>query len=171
MPNLANDRSQPLLRVPRDQTPVVITFDNGEREGAMLFVPPGDSIDHMLAEASQFVPVSFTVGADYMLAGTSPFVRGSVSVGMRLVARASMACITLHAIYARIDDEHATERQRVAIRVRGGSVIKGELRWGGALGRTRTLDHINEATPYIALREGDYVTYVAKNHIISVEEI
>lgn len=151
MPTATKDRSQPLLRVPRDQTPVVITLDDGERSGAMLFVPPGDSITRVVAETTPFVPVNFASGT-------------------RLVARTAIACITIHIIHARPDDEPVTEHQRVTIRVRGGFIVKGELRWAAPEHRSRTLDYLNEPASHLVLHEGEYISYIAKTHIISVEE-
>src|ERR1041385_9054526 len=102
-----HERSQQLLRIPRDQTPVTIIFDGGERANAMLFVQPGSSVKRWLADAAPFVPVAF-------------------SAGTRLIARDSIACITVNAMHARIEDhESLCERQKVLVRLHGGQMLRG----------------------------------------------
>ena len=146
MPTVA-DRSQPILRVPRDQTPVSVTLHDGERASALLFVPPGDSIAKLLSDSTTFVPVSY-------------------SSGTRLVARTAIACITVHVIHARLDDgDLPRERQRAIVRLRAGTLIQGELRWIAPPGRRRTLDCINDDATHLMIHDGDYVSYIAKAHI------
>ncbi len=43
-------RSQPLLRLPKNQTPALVTMHDGERAQVMLFVAPGDSLAHYIDE-------------------------------------------------------------------------------------------------------------------------
>jgi len=150
---LVDQRSQPILRLPRDQTPAVLTMHDGELANVMLFVPPGDSITHMLEETSPFMPVSF-------------------STGTRLLARSAIACIAVREVrWAASEDDLPIERQQAIVRLRGGIEIKGELRWTPPPGRRRTLDHLNEAATHLAIYDGDVTSYVAKAHIAGVEEI
>src|SRR5688572_10445067 len=111
MATTQDDRSQPILRIPRDRTPVTLTLEGGERATAMLFVPPGTSVKRWLADAAPFVPVAFTTGT-------------------KLVARDSIACITVHVVHAHVEEFEALgQRQKTLIRLRGGQLMRGELRW------------------------------------------
>lgn len=149
MPNTTKDRSQPLLRVPRDQTPVVLVLDDGQRANAFLFVPPGTSILHTLENSGPFIPVSY-------------------SDGTKLVARASIACIN---VYGRDENELPGEQQRVLVRLRSGQLIKGELRWIAHSGYRRVLDHLNDNSTHVVLHDGEHINYIAKSHIVAVEEL
>jgi hypothetical protein len=149
MPNTTKDRSQPLLRVPRDQTPVVLLLDDGQRANAFLFVPPGTSILHTLENSGPFIPVSY-------------------SDGTRLVARASIACINVYG--SRDENELPGEQQRVVVRLRSGQLIKGELRWVAHTGYRRVLDHLNDASTHVVLHDADRINYIAKGHIMTIEE-
>jgi hypothetical protein len=147
------DRSQPLLRIPRNQTPITLMLEDGERANAMLFVPPGTPVMRMLADAGAFIPVAF-------------------SNGTRLIARDSIACITVHDIHAHVEEfEMLGERQSSAVRLRNGQVIKGELRWFAVSDNRRTLDHLNDQSTHLSMHDGDSVSYIAKRHVTSVEEI
>ena len=148
MANTSRDRSQPLLRVPRDQTPVILMLDDGQRANAFLFVPPGTSILHTLENSGPFIPVSY-------------------SDGTKLVARASIACIN---VYGRDESELPTEQQRVIVRLRSGQLVKGELRWIAHTGYRRVLDHLNDASMHVVVYEAEHINYVAKSHIVAVEE-
>lgn len=146
-------RSQQLLKLPRDQTPVTITLEDGDHAQAMLFVAPGASILRFLEEANPFVPVSYTTG-------------------LRLVARTSIACLTILASDApAVDADMPFERQRVRIRLRGGRAVEGEMRWIAPAGRRRTADCLNDPLTHVEVHDGQHVSYVAKVHIAYAEEI
>lgn len=145
-------RSQQLLRLPRDQTPVTITLEDGDQAMATLFLAPGSSLIRFLEEAAAFVPVSYTTG-------------------LRLVARNSIACLTVLASDAPAEDpDLPLERQRVKIRLRGGRSVEGELRWIGVSGRRRTADCLNDPLAHVVVHDGQQVSFVAKAHIAHVEE-
>ena len=147
------DRSQPLLRVPRDQTPVTIILDDGERTNAFLFVSPGTPVGRAIAEAGSFVPVSY---AD----------------GTKLVSRDSIACITVVGMYAREEhDDLPTEVQPVVVKLRSGQMIKGDLRWTPYAGHRRVLDHLNDGSTHLVLRDKEYLSFIRKSHIMTVEEL
>jgi hypothetical protein len=148
-----DDRSQPILRIPRDQTPVTLTLEGGERANAMLFVPPGASVKRWLADAAPFVPVSF-------------------SSGTRLVARDSIACITVHVIHAHVEEfEMLGEKQKALVRLKGGQMTRGELRWIPETENRRTLDLLNDQSTHLVIYVDDFVSYIAKSHVASVEEL
>jgi hypothetical protein len=149
----SNDRSQPLFRIPRNQTPVTITLEDGERANAMLFVAPGASVTRWLGDAPAFVPVAFTSGT-------------------RLIARATIACITVHVLHAPLDEyEKLGERQKTLVRLRNGQMLKGELRWIPETENRRTLDHLNDHSSYLMVHEADHVSYIAKTSVASIEEV
>jgi hypothetical protein len=151
------DRSQPLLRIPREQTPVTIVLDGGERTSATLFVPPGSSVLRMLTDGAPFIPVAFT---------------GAFGGGTRLIARATIACISVHVLHAHVEEHEALgERQKVTVQLRGGQSVKGELRWLPEAMSRRVLDHLNDQTAYLVIHEGEYINFVAKSHVASVGEL
>ena len=146
-------RSQQLLRLPRDQTPVTITLEDGDQALATLFLSPGSSLIRFLEEAAAFVPVNYTSG-------------------LRLVARSSIACLTVLETDAPPEaPDLPLERQRVRIRLRGGRTIEGELRWIAALGRRRTADGLNDPLAHIVVHEGQHVSFIAKVHIAYAQEL
>jgi hypothetical protein len=147
-----DDRSQPILRVPRDKTPAELTLDDGEQRYVLLYVAPGDTLARMFDETSPFIPV--TDGA-----------------GTRFVARTSIACVTTHSARAGLDDFLPQERQAAVVKLRGGTTVRGELRWNPPLDRRRTLDHLNDDSRYFVVFDGDYVHFIAKSAVISVEEV
>ena len=149
MSTTTRDRSQPLLRVPRDQTPVILVLDDGQRSNAFLFVPVGTSVLSALENSSAFLPVNF---AD----------------GTKLVARDSIACISMYGIP---EDELPGEQQRVVVRLRSGHLVKGDMRWIAQPDYRRVLDHLNDRSTHIVLHDNDYVSYVSKAHIMAVEEL
>ena len=55
-------RSQAMLRLPRDQTPAVITTHDGERADVFLFVPPGENGAQVLEDPEPFVAVIYSAG-------------------------------------------------------------------------------------------------------------
>lgn len=148
----ADERSQPLMRVPRDKTPGELIMDDGERAYVLFFVAHGDTLARVFEDDSRFVPVAI----------------GST---VRMVARAAIACMTAHVVHAGIPDgELSQERQRVLARVRGGTVVRGELRWVAPYGHRRTLDHLNDASSHIVIHDDDYIHFVAKAALLGVEE-
>jgi hypothetical protein len=146
-----DDRSQPILRVPRDKTPAELTLDDGERSYVLLYIAPGDPISKVFEDASPFMPV--TNGA-----------------GTRFVQRKAVACVTAHSNRAPLDHDLPQERQSVIVRLRGGTTVRGELRWTAPYDRRRTQDHLNDTSLFFVVFEGDYVHFIAKASVVSVEE-
>lgn len=147
-----DDRSQPILRVPIAPMPAIVMLHDGTRINVRLFVTPGEDFTSVIEGDSAFVPLG-------------------LATGTRLVARDTIACITVHVVQV----EHAyrdvqPERQRVSVRLRSGDKLKGELRWVAPADRRRTLDHLNDASNYIVLWDDEYVNYIVKQHVAYVEE-
>lgn len=148
-----DDRSQPIMRVPRDKTPGELILDDGERAYALFFVPHGDTLSRVFEDPNLFMPVA-------------------VGSTVRMVARESIACMTAHVVHACVpDSDLPQEKQRAIIRLRGGTSVRGELRWIAPDGHRRTLDHLNDTSHHVVAYDGDYIHFIAKSAIISVEEI
>ena len=148
----ADERSQPLMRVPRDKTPGELILDDGDRTYVLFFVPHGDTLSRVFEDGNAFMPVA-------------------VGTSVRMVARASIACMTAHVVHAHVpDEEFPQERQRAIVRLKGGTVVRGELRWVAPLGHRRTLDHLNDVSHHVVAYDGDYIHFIAKSAIVSVEE-
>ena len=45
------------------------------------------------------------------------------------------------------------------------------LRWVAAVGHRRTLDHLNDELRHLVIHDGDYVHFIAKHAVVSVEEV
>jgi hypothetical protein len=96
----------------------------------------------------------------------------SFAEGTRLVARGSIACITVHVIHARLEDDGLPEeKQKTRVRLRGGHLVNGELRWVAAYAGRRTLDHLNDDNTHLLVHTDDTVNYISKAHVMTVEEI
>ena len=140
------------MRVPRDKTPGELILDDGERVYVLFFVPPGDTLAGVFEDNGRFMPVAI----------------GST---VRMVARAAIACMTAHVVHVggpQVDLPE--ERQRVIARLRGGTVVRGELRWVAPYGHRRTLDHLNDSSAHLVIHDGDYIHFVSKTAVLSVEE-
>jgi hypothetical protein len=148
----ADERSQPIMRVPRDKTPGELILDDGERSYALFFVAHGDTLSRVFEADRAFIAVA-------------------IGASVRMIARARIACMTVHVVHAHVpDEEFPQERQRAIIRLKGGSVVRGELRWVAPYGHRRTIDHLNDSSPHVVVYDGDYIHFVAKAAIVSVEE-
>lgn len=146
-----DERSQKILRVPRDKTPAELTLDDGERSYVLLYIAPGENLARLFEDTRSFVPV--TDGGR-----------------TRFISRTSIACVTAHASRSGLDPDMPQERQMAVVKLRGGTVVRGELRWTAPPDRRRTLDHLNDDAPFFLVFEGDYVHFVAKTNVLGVEE-
>jgi hypothetical protein len=151
-PRSKEDRSQPLLKLPKNQTPALLTMHDGEEAQVFLFVAPGDRVTQVVEDTSQFVPMSFTGGT-------------------RLVARDAIAAISIHILHAPVEEELPGERQIALVRLRCGKQLRGEMRWIAPEGRRRMLDFLNTESSYFVVYDTEHVIYVAKAHVASVEEV
>lgn len=145
-------RSQPLLRLPKNQTPALLTLHDGERAQVFLFIAPGAKLTHLLDENAPFIPMGF-------------------STGTRLIARDAIAAVSVHLLHAPQEEELPGERQVATIKLRSGALIKGELRWTAPEGRRRTLDYLNDEARYFVVHDTEHLIYVCKQHVASVEEV
>ena len=140
------------MRVPRDKTPGELILEDGERAYVLFFVPSGDTLSRVFEDPNVFMPVA-------------------IGKTVRLVARAAIACISAHVMHASAPDaDFPQEKQRAIVRLRGGTVVRGELRWIAPYGHRRTLDHLNDNQTHMVVYDGDYIHFIAKAAVLSVEE-
>src|SRR5688572_22075988 len=146
---LMADRSQPILRLPVDRITCTLLLTDGTRVNGALFRIPGAPAAGLLDEPEPFLPLA-------------------TDNGVRLIARALIAAVALPP--APVDaDELPGVRQQVAVTLRSGQRLRGELRWTPAPGHARTIDLLNEPGAAMLLH-GDVVHLVARAHIAWVEE-
>lgn len=147
-----DQRSQQIMRVPRDKTPGELIMDDGERAYVLFFVPLGDTLSRVFEDPNPFLPVAI----------------GNTA---RIVSRAAIACVSAHVMQKIADESDLPhEKQRAIIRLRGGTVIRGELRWVAQDGHRRTVDHLNDISTYLEVHDGDYIHFIAKAAVVSAEE-
>lgn len=150
----AMKRSQVILRMPVDYRDVTLILEDGERTAVILFVPAGESIERHLTGLEPFLPVMR-------------------AARILLVARASIACASVAVgppPAQPAEPEMPYEHQRAAVKLRGGTTLQGELRWPAVEGRQRTADHLNGPELHVLLYDADTIHYIAKAHVITVEE-
>jgi hypothetical protein len=141
------------MRVPRDKTPGELILDDGERTYVLFFVPAGDTLTRVFEDPNPFLPVA-------------------VGKTVRMVARASIACMSAHVMHASAPDaDFPQEKQHAIVRLRGGTVVRGQLRWVAPYGHRRTLDHLNDSSAHMVAYDGDYIHFIAKAAVLSVEEL
>lgn len=138
------------MRIPVDHVPATLILHDGTRLEIIMFVPPGEQVADQLCSGSAFLPIRHD---------------GKI----RLVAREIVACITVGGAPV-ANADLPEELQRVAVRLRSGATIEGELRWTAAVGKSRTADHLNETTPHITVYGAGTVSHVAKRHVAWLEE-
>jgi hypothetical protein len=149
-------RSQAILRMPVDNVLATLILHDGERSDVLLFVPPGERIEHLVSPGDPFVPMI-------------------KNARFCLVARPAIAALGVVTGEDKHDDDGALpfERQRARIRLRSGQAIEGELRWTGPEGRKRTADYVNDSEAYFVVHAtGARITYyVAKAEVATIEEL
>jgi len=151
-PTRKEDRSQPLLKLPKNQTPALLTMHDGGEAQVFLFVAPGDHVTQVIEDTARFVPMTF-------------------SSGTKLVAREAIAAIRVHVMHAPVEDELPGERQLAVVRLTSGKELRGEIRWVAPEHRRRMLDFLNNDTSHVVVHDTEHVIYIAKAHVVSVEEV
>lgn len=102
----------------------------------------------------------------------APFFPTEQDGVVRLFARASIVSVVVDADEdgpdALSDVGIAYERRSVAVHLRNGSVVTGSVM---SVGRTRTLDVLNQPARSFAVHAEGKVHHVAKAHVQHVEEL
>jgi hypothetical protein len=140
------------LRIPVEQIPVTMVLFDGQPFDAVVFVPFGETILRFFEAGPRFVPVRRD---------------GKIC----FIARADLACLTvpISTIHPS-DGDLPVVFQPVGVKLRSGLELEGKLRWVAPIGYQRTADHLNAEAPYLELRNDAVTHYVAKAHIVTVDE-
>jgi len=140
------------LRVPVRRALVVLHTEQDERK-AVVFLAPDASPEDLFDQEAPFFPTE----------------QDGV---VRLFARASIVSVVVDADEdgpdALSDVGIAYERRSVAVHLRNGSVVTGSVM---SVGRTRTLDVLNQPARSFAVHAEGKVHHVAKAHVQHVEEL
>ena len=145
-------RSQAILRIPVNYVDATLILHDGERSDVIFFVPPGETLTRHVVEGDGFVPV----------------MRAAKVV---IIARSAIACVGTPAAPAHDADEMPSEKQRVAIKLKSGTMLEGELRWPVVEGKQRTADFLNTSPTYVVLSAGAIDYLVFKAHVATVQEL
>jgi hypothetical protein len=145
-----SDRSAE-FRTPVRRLAATVTFGSGIRSEVVLFCQPGEGVEYLFTAPEPFVPIEQD---------------GKV----RLVARKTLAVVTIPR--GQDFDEEGTLVRRVTVTVRltSGGELEGELAYTPRHGRPRVLDFLNESDALVSLSDTHAVHHVSKEHIGSVEE-
>jgi hypothetical protein len=143
-------RSQ-LLQVPKDKARAQIALGGGAPAHVQVFIAPGHGVQELLELREAFIPINFETTT-------------------RLVARSAIVWISVVWVQSAIQDDLPGERQQVVVYLRDGSTVSGEARWVAPPSSRRTLDYLNSDARYILLYGDQAVTFVSKDHVVSVEE-
>lgn len=146
------------MRLPVDRMRVTLVLETGEALTGDVFLAPGEAVRTVLDEAEPFVPL-----------GLERPVNGSIETHVRLVARATIACVAVPGEVPRDPDVHE-ETQRARVRLKAGLEVEGELRWVARVGHRRTVDHLNLPSRLLEVHGASVTTYIIKAHVAWVEE-
>ena len=153
MANVNVHRSQAIFKLPVDYVDATLIFHDGERDDVIFLMPAGEDIATVLEGGDPFVPVMR-------------------AAKICIVARDTIATI---GVPLRAPDpleaEMPSEQQRVAIKLKSGMLLDGELRWTAVSGKRRTADHLNAEARYVELRTADKSFLISKAHIAYVQEM
>ena len=121
-----------------------------DRVRVTLVLETGEAVSTVLDEAEPFVPLG-------------------MERHVRLVARATIACVAVPGEIPRDQDVHE-ETQRARVHLKSGLEVEGDLRWVAPVGHRRTVDHLNLPSRLLEVHGADVTTYIIKAHVAWVEE-
>jgi hypothetical protein len=142
-------RSQAILRMPVDYVDATLILHDGERSEVIFLLPPGEDLARVIGEGDAFIPVMR-------------------NAKICIIARAAIAAIGVPLL---VEDELPAEQQRVAVKLRSGMMLDGELRWTIVCGKQRTADHLNGDARTLELRTADKSFIIVKSHVAFVQEM
>jgi hypothetical protein len=145
-------RSQAILRMPIDSICALLLLHDGDRSEVMLFLQPGEDVARLVCGSELFLPV----------------VRnGRVCV----VARAAIAALGIPARLARTTTEDLpVQHQSVAVTLRSGTKLDGELRWNSPTEKQKTIEFLNGDASYVVVHTEETAWFVLKSHVATVSE-
>jgi hypothetical protein len=139
------------FRTPVRRLAATVTFGSGVRSDVVLFCQPGENVEYLFTAPEPFVPIEQD---------------GKVT----LVARKTLAVVTIPRGHDFDEEETLVRRVTVAVRLTSGGELEGELAYTPRQGRPRVLDFLNESDAVLSLADTHAVHHIAKEHIGSVEE-
>lgn len=146
-------RSQVILRMPVDYVDATLIMHDGERSDVIFLLPSGEDVTHALDGADAFIPIMR-------------------AAKICIIARDAIAAVGVPLREPTgFEAELPSEQQRVAIKLKSGMLLDGELRWPSVSGKRRTADHLNGEARYVELRTSDKSFFVAKAQVAYVQEM
>ncbi|HEY2030887.1 MAG TPA: hypothetical protein VGH20_16940 [Myxococcales bacterium] len=149
------------LRIPKRRAQVELVLSGGARLHVGFFLAEfaGSHAGHerlsdLLNGRDNFLP-AFDAGSETMT----------------FVARGSIAAATVGQEWEPATDVGEAERHEVEIGLLGGTVLRGALHFLLPPDRSRLLDHLNDAQPFLRLEQGDKVVLVNKRQIARVSKV
>ncbi len=143
-------RSQAILRMPVDYVDATLILHDGERSEVIFLVPPSEDLAQFVVEGDPFVPVMR-------------------DASICIVSRDAIAAIGVP--LQPIDEELPSEKQRVAVKLKSGMMLEGELHWTVVVGEQRTADFLNGDARCAELRTADKSYFIVKTQITFVKEL
>lgn len=137
--------------VPIDQLAALLILADGTRHEVVLPRSPGRPLEDLFEAREPFVPVK----------------EGGKT---RIYARGALACVVVRESGEVEDDGLPRKRRVVAVSLRSGLMLEGELRYVAVEGRGRVTDVLNESTPSFALHTSGCVHHIVKAHVLCIEE-
>lgn len=136
--------------VPVARLPATLILLDGSRSEVQLSFVLGSAIEDLFEPGDPFLPVH-------------------VGGGVRIYARAALACISVPEDELQSDGlvRHA---RKVRVQLRSGAALEGELRYVMVEGQARVTDVLNEPARSFAVYEDGRVHHIAKAHVLCVDE-
>lgn len=135
--------------MPVDYVDATLILHDGDRSEVIFLLPPGEDLARVVTEGDAFVPVMR-------------------NAKICIIARDAVAAVGLPLLPV---DDLPSETQRVAVKLKSGMMLDGELRWTIVDGKQRTADHLNGDARTIELRTADKSFFIIKSQIAFVQEM
>ena len=135
--------------MPVDYVDATLILHDGDRSEVIFLLSPTEELSRVIDEGDAFIPVMR-------------------NAKICIIARDAIAAVGLP--LQPIDDLPA-EMQRVAVKLKSGMMLDGELRWTIVTSKQRTTDHLNADTRTIELRTADKSFFIIKSQIAYVQEM
>ena len=149
------------LKVPKRRAPVEVLLPGGAARQMTVFLAEFASthsgperLSDLLNAQDEFVP-ALDIATDTM----------------SFLARHSIAAARVARQWEVGEELAGTEEEEVEITLTSGATLRGTLRFALPPGRSRLLDHLNDAQPFVRLEEGEKVALVNKRHIARVAKV
>ncbi len=133
--------------MPVDYVDATLIHHDGERSEVIFLLPPGEDLARVITQGDAFISVMR-------------------NAKICIIARDAIAAI---AIPPKVEEEDAlpSQKQKVAVKLRSGLVLEGELRWTE---KSNTNDHLKGDALTIEVRVADKSYFIVKAHIAYVQE-